>query len=81
MWLFLNSIHLRESASLQLKFNECNNILEPSLTYEKKRRRIRSTLQYLWDTVDYKAKKIKMQFPNNSKLLDDLVHSIYEHKV
>lgn len=55
--------------------------IEPSLKYEVIRKRIPKTLIYMWDTLDFRINDILAQFPNGTKQIESLMHSIYEHKI
>jgi hypothetical protein len=54
---------------------------EPSLIYEKKRRRIRTTIQNMWDNFLYHVDTIKQNNQNMSTVIQPLVDSIYDHKM
>lgn len=53
---------------------------EPSLIYEQKRRRIRSTIENLWSSVRYRI-QIKKRFPNFYNDLLRVLKEVYEHKL
>lgn len=53
---------------------------EPSLIYEKKRRKIRSTVQSMWDAVKFRIEN-QLSISNCSAGLKEVLHIIYEHKM
>jgi hypothetical protein len=78
----------RKSHNIQTQFEECEpsrNTFrpEPLLIYEKKRRRIRTTVQNMWDNFLYHVDTIEVENKNEkvSSLIQTLVDSIYEHKM
>lgn len=57
-----------------------DGIFEPSLEYEKHRRTVQKTIQYLWYYVDYKLRELIPKC-NNDPALTDLHQSVYEQKL
>lgn len=57
------------------------SIREPSSFYESKRRRLRTTLHYLWQVVMLKMEILSVKAKNQISELRFLIRTIYGHKM
>lgn len=65
----------------QLELDDQTQSKEPSLLYEKKRKRIRATIKYLWDYVNHKLSELTVNNPNVSSDVQKISDSLYEYKM
>jgi hypothetical protein len=71
----LSKCEKKKSESMQ------TDLKEPTVLYEKKRRRIRSTISYLWDYVSEKLSELSKRNPTIARNISDVLTAFYEHKM
>lgn len=58
-----------------------NQIQEPTLEYEKSRRKVLSDIRYFWTYFDHMWNVFEHKFQNNAQDWTDFRQSVYEYKM
>lgn len=78
---FIKFFYFKFSSVIQEKTANCVTVKAPSTDYEKKRRRIRFTVENLWYMVKHKIGNFLENDATDFKPLSDLITSLYEMKL
>ncbi len=93
---YINKFYFRIMRSCNLKLSKCEEMrkkylygyescaaksFEPSMKYELTRKRIRTTVNYMWDTLQFRINELMEILPNETTAFNHIKQSIYEHKI